>query len=123
MSGGSHGSPSVVFPLWFAHSLHNGFVSAAESRRDRRYRDRSSRSSAFRSGCHDHRCCDQCDDNTETNSSGYYRAEALVPGTYRAHFGAKGFASLDVTAIEVPAAHVIRLNTKAIVRTNNPKSD
>src|SRR5207247_9536769 len=50
--------------------------------------------------------------NTETNSSGYYRAEALVPGTYRAHFGAKVFASLDVTAIEAPAAQVIRVTTK-----------
>src|SRR5579864_7704501 len=30
---------------------------------------------------------------TQTNSAGYYRAEALVPGTYRAHFAARGFAS------------------------------
>ncbi|PYI85713.1 MAG: hypothetical protein DMF09_04275, partial [Verrucomicrobia bacterium] len=59
--------------------------------------------------------------NTETNSSGYYRAEALVPGTYRAHFGAKGFASLDVTAIEVPAAQVIRVNTKLKVGSINQK--
>ncbi len=53
--------------------------------------------------------------------SGYYRAEALVPGTYRAHFGAKGFASLDVTAIEVPAAQVIRVNTKLKVGSINQK--
>src|SRR5437660_3793337 len=59
--------------------------------------------------------------NTETNSSGYYRAEALVPGTYRAHFGAKGFASLDVTAIEVPAAQVIRVDAKLKVGSINQK--
>jgi formylmethanofuran dehydrogenase subunit C len=35
--------------------------------------------------------------STKTNSAGYYRAEALVPGTYRAHFTASGFTSLDIT--------------------------
>ena len=49
--------------------------------------------------------------STKTNSAGYYRAEALVPGTYRAHFAASGFTSLDITAIEVPAAQVIRVDT------------
>lgn len=49
--------------------------------------------------------------STKTNSAGYYRAEALVPGTYRAHFAAGGFTSLDITAIEVPAAQVIRVDT------------
>ena len=49
---------------------------------------------------------------TKTNSAGYYRAEALVPGGYRAHFTGKGFASLEITAIEVPAAQVIRVDAK-----------
>jgi hypothetical protein len=34
--------------------------------------------------------------SSKTNSAGYYRAEALVPGTYRAHFAAS-FTSLDIT--------------------------
>ena len=38
---------------------------------------------------------------TKTNSVGYYRVEALVPGTYRAHFIASGFSSLEISAIEV----------------------
>jgi formylmethanofuran dehydrogenase subunit C len=29
--------------------------------------------------------------STKTNDAGYYRAEGLVPGTYRAHFVAKGY--------------------------------
>ncbi len=59
--------------------------------------------------------------STKTNSAGYYRAEALVPGTYRAHFAAKGFASLDITAIEVPAAQVIRADAKLKVGSANEK--
>src|SRR6266568_5236123 len=59
--------------------------------------------------------------STKTNSAGYYRAEALVPGTYRAHFAAKGFASLDITAIEVPAAQVIRADAKLKVGSINEK--
>ena len=59
--------------------------------------------------------------NTETNSSGYYRAEGLVPGTHRAHFAVKGFASLDITAIEVPAAQVIRADAKLKVGSINEK--
>lgn len=51
----------------------------------------------------------------KTNSAGYYRAEALVPGNYRAHFVASGFTSLDVTTIEVPAAQVVRVNAKLAV--------
>src|SRR5215467_9312471 len=58
---------------------------------------------------------------TKTNSAGYYRAEALVPGTYRAHFAAKGFASLEVTSIEVPAAQVIRVDAKLKVGSFNEK--
>jgi hypothetical protein len=50
--------------------------------------------------------------NTKTNSAGYYRAEALVPGTYHTHFAASGFTSMDITAIEVPAAQVIRVDAK-----------
>ncbi|PYX57130.1 MAG: hypothetical protein DMG76_12810 [Acidobacteria bacterium] len=59
--------------------------------------------------------------NTKTNSSGYYRAEGLVPGTHRAHFAVKGFASLDITAIEVPAAQVIRADAKLKVGSINEK--
>ncbi|MGA7925668.1 MAG: carboxypeptidase-like regulatory domain-containing protein, partial [Candidatus Sulfotelmatobacter sp.] len=58
---------------------------------------------------------------TKTNDAGYYRAEALVPGTYRAHFAAHGFTSLDMTGIEVPAAQVIRVNTKLNVGSTNEK--
>jgi Carboxypeptidase regulatory-like domain/TonB dependent receptor len=49
---------------------------------------------------------------TQTNSAGYYRVEALVPGTYRAHYTARGFTSVEVTAIEVPAAQVVRVNAQ-----------
>src|SRR5438552_930330 len=58
---------------------------------------------------------------TKTNGAGYYRAEALVPGTYRARFEAKGFALLDITAIEVPAAQVIRADAKLKVGSANEK--
>jgi hypothetical protein len=58
---------------------------------------------------------------TKTNSAGYYRAEALVPGTYRAHFVAKGFATLDITGIGVPAAQVIRVDAKLKVGSFNEK--
>jgi hypothetical protein len=59
--------------------------------------------------------------NTLTNSAGYYRAEALVPGTYRARFAAKGFATLDMTAISVPAAQVIRVDARLKVGSFNEK--
>jgi hypothetical protein len=59
--------------------------------------------------------------STKTNSAGYYRAEALVPGNYRAHFAVRGFTSLDVTAIEVPAAQVIRVDAKLKVGSINKK--
>ena len=59
--------------------------------------------------------------STKTNDAGYYRAEALVPGTYRVHFAARGFTSLDMTGIEVPAAQVIRVNTKLKVGSINEK--
>jgi hypothetical protein len=59
--------------------------------------------------------------STKTNSAGYYRAEALVPGTYRAHFAASGFTSVDVTAIEVPAAQAVRIDTKLKVGSINQK--
>ena len=59
--------------------------------------------------------------SSKTNSSGYYRAEALVPGTYRAHFAARGFAAVDITAIEVAAGQVIRLDTKLKVGSINEK--
>jgi hypothetical protein len=59
--------------------------------------------------------------NTKTNSAGYYRAEALVPGTYWAHFAAKGFATLEITAIAVPAAQVIRIDARLKVGSFNEK--
>ena len=44
----------------------------------------------------------------KTNSAGYYRLEALIPGKYRAHFVSQGFSALDITNIEIPAGQVIR---------------
>src|SRR5206468_7355886 len=58
---------------------------------------------------------------TKTNSAGYYRAEALLPGAYRANFVASGFASLDVTAVQVPAAQVVRINAKLKIGSINQK--
>jgi len=58
---------------------------------------------------------------TKTNNVGYYRAEALVPGTYRTHFAASGFTSLDLTAIDAPAAQVIRVDAKMKVGSTNEK--
>ena len=58
---------------------------------------------------------------TKTNNAGYYRAEALVPGVYQAHFATIGFTSLDITAIEVPAAQVIRVDAKLKVGSINEK--
>lgn len=59
--------------------------------------------------------------STKTNDAGYYRAGALVPGTYRAHFAANGFTSLDLTAIEVPAAQVIRVDAKLQVGSSKER--
>jgi carboxypeptidase family protein len=59
--------------------------------------------------------------STKTNSAGYYRADALVPGTYRVHFVAKGFATLDMTTIEVPAAQDIRVDAKLKVGSINER--
>jgi hypothetical protein len=47
----------------------------------------------------------------KTNSAGYYRVEALIPGKYRAHFVSPGFSAVDITNIEVPAGQVIRIDT------------
>ena len=58
---------------------------------------------------------------TKTNSVGYYRAEALLPGIYGAHFVASGFSSLDVTTIRVPAAQVIRVDAKLKVGSTNQR--
>jgi len=44
----------------------------------------------------------------KTNSAGYYRVEALIPGKYRAHFVAAGFSPLDLVDIEISAGQVIR---------------
>jgi hypothetical protein len=51
----------------------------------------------------------------KTNSAGYYRVEALIPGKYRAHFVAAGFSAVDITDIEVPAGQVIRVDTTMTV--------
>lgn len=59
--------------------------------------------------------------NIESNSAGYYRAEGLMPGSYRVHFTAKGFTSLDVTSVEVPAAQVIRVDAKLQLGSINEK--
>ena len=58
---------------------------------------------------------------TKTNNAGYYRAEALVPGAYQARFKAKGFASLEITAIDVPSAQVIRVDAKLKLGSINEK--
>jgi len=47
----------------------------------------------------------------KTNSAGYYRVEALIPGQYRAHVVAAGFSPVDITNIEVSAGQVIRVDT------------
>src|SRR5262249_47825254 len=49
---------------------------------------------------------------TKTNGAGYYRLPDLVPGQYRAHFLAKGFAPLDVTEIQLAAGKVIRTDAQ-----------
>src|SRR5215831_20082061 len=49
--------------------------------------------------------------STKTNSAGYYRVEALIPGKYLAHFVASGFSPVDITNIEIPAGQVIRMDT------------
>lgn len=49
---------------------------------------------------------------TKTNSAGYYRVVDLVPGKYRAHFVASGFAPVDVTGIEVTAGQVIKIDAQ-----------
>jgi hypothetical protein len=46
----------------------------------------------------------------KTNTSGYYRVVDLIPGKYRAHFEARGFAPVDVTEIELPAGEVIKID-------------
>ncbi len=58
---------------------------------------------------------------TRTNSAGYYRAQALVPGVYRARFTADGFTSLDMTGIDVSAAQVIRVDAKLNLGSVNEK--
>jgi hypothetical protein len=58
---------------------------------------------------------------TKTNDVGYYRAEALVPGTYRAHFAAGGFTSLEMSAIVVSAAQVIRVDAELKLGSVNEK--
>ena len=44
----------------------------------------------------------------KTNSAGYYRVEALIPGKYRAHFVATGFSAEEIVDIEVLAGQLIR---------------
>jgi hypothetical protein len=47
-----------------------------------------------------------------TNSSGYYRAEDLVPGIYRIDVAASGFSSLAITNVEVLAGEVRRVDAE-----------
>jgi len=49
--------------------------------------------------------------STKTNSAGYYRVEALIPGKYNAHFVAPGFSPVDITNIDLPAGQLIRVDT------------
>ena len=58
---------------------------------------------------------------TQTNSAGYYRAPALVPGIYNAHFTANGFTPVDITAIEVQSAQSTRVDTKLRVGSIHEK--
>jgi len=44
----------------------------------------------------------------KTNSAGYYRVEALIPGQYRARFAAAGFSPEELIGIEVAAGQVLR---------------
>ena len=44
--------------------------------------------------------------HTKTNRAGYYRVVDLLPGAYRAHFEATGFATVGVTSIQVTAGQV-----------------
>lgn len=46
--------------------------------------------------------------SAKTNGAGYYRFVDLVPGTYSAHFTAKGFTAVDITGISVTAGGIIR---------------
>jgi carboxypeptidase family protein len=48
----------------------------------------------------------------KTNSTGYFRAVDLVPGTFTARFEASGFATLDLTGIQVTAGTVTRVDTQ-----------
>lgn len=50
--------------------------------------------------------------NLKTNSAGSYLAVGLVPGVFSARFEASGFASLDLTDIQVPAGTVTRVDTQ-----------
>ena len=43
-----------------------------------------------------------------TNSTGYYRAVDLVPGSYRVHIEMQGFSPVDLVGIEVPAGQTVR---------------
>jgi len=47
---------------------------------------------------------------TKSNGAGYYRVVDLVSGTYRARFEANGFTIVQITAIQVPAGQVIRID-------------
>ena len=47
-----------------------------------------------------------------TNSVGYYRVIALVPGKYSVHFDAAGFSPLDLTDIVVPPGKTIRADAQ-----------
>lgn len=48
--------------------------------------------------------------NTKTNSTGYYQVVDLVPGMYKAHFEAPGFAVVDMIDIRVGGGQAVRLD-------------
>src|SRR5579864_9071509 len=48
----------------------------------------------------------------KSNSAGYYRVVDLVPGNYSAAFAAGGFATTRITAIQLPAGEVLRVDAQ-----------
>jgi hypothetical protein len=47
---------------------------------------------------------------TKTNNTGYYRVTDLVPGTFRAHFSAPGFATIDMVGLQIEAGTETRVD-------------
>ena len=47
---------------------------------------------------------------TTTNDTGFYAAAELVPGTYKVRFQGQGFATLELTSIEVKAGTTVTVD-------------